>query len=119
MIKMSKFFVNILFKLFKLLIKNINNISKLKLIKLLTIITVLVLVKKINDNLKIMPPIKRIGDSFLLPSKCNYGRNGPKVYCAIITNFNNLATKAMSVNNTWGIFFNFIIGILRIQTLFI
>lgn len=47
-------------------------------------------------------------DQYTMPSlekainKCNYGPNGPKIYCAVVTHYGNLATKALAVNKTWG-----------------
>jgi hypothetical protein len=38
-------------------------------------------------------------------NKCNYGKNGPKILCAVFTYQKNYATKATAVNNTWGIYF--------------
>lgn len=35
-------------------------------------------------------------------SKCNYGPNGPKIYCAVVTHYMNLPTKALAVQQTWG-----------------
>lgn len=35
-------------------------------------------------------------------NKCNYGPNGPRIYCAAVTHYGNLATKALAVNQTWG-----------------
>ena len=35
-------------------------------------------------------------------NKCNYGPNGPRIYCAAVTHYGNLATKALAINQTWG-----------------
>ena len=40
----------------------------------------------------------------LTRNTCNYGRNGPRILCAVFTYQKNYATKATAVNNTWGIF---------------
>jgi hypothetical protein len=40
--------------------------------------------------------------SLLSSNKCNYGPNGPRIYCAVLTHFGNLQTKAQSVRKTWG-----------------
>lgn len=34
---------------------------------------------------------------------CNYGPNGPRIFCSVITHRGNLESKAMAVNKTWGI----------------
>jgi glycoprotein-N-acetylgalactosamine 3-beta-galactosyltransferase len=34
--------------------------------------------------------------------KCNYAASGPRVLCAVLTHYGNLAAKAAAVNATWG-----------------
>lgn len=50
----------------------------------------------INENFKLKSSLN------FRSSKCNYDLNGPKIYCAVLTHYGNLDTKAMSVNKTWG-----------------
>jgi hypothetical protein len=38
----------------------------------------------------------------LTQNRCNFGKNGPRILCAVFTYQKNYATKATAVNNTWG-----------------
>lgn len=78
--------------------RNFNRFIIILTCGIFSISTFLMLITNYNQYVQytIPPPGKTI------INKCNYGPNGPKIYCAAVTHYGNLATKALAVNQTWG-----------------
>ena len=85
---------------------SINTKIHIKIFRLLTIITTVliitfcVLYELPEENYSSFS--KTLDSKSLLSNKCNYGPKGPRIYCAVLTHFGNLQTKAQSVRKTWG-----------------
>lgn len=93
-------------KSYYLFFKN-KKFIKCKQKSMFILLILIILIKNVINNIEKITPIRTVSDIFLFSSisKCNYEQNFPKIYCAVITHFDHLTTKAMAVNKTWGISF--------------